>query len=101
MRQESSLDVREALFNAIKNNESKPKRKTAKPIKEKSKSKQALLADIKSGKKPSELKESRILLVNRMLQDAPEDMKRGTFFFLYCNILILVSLPCRISHLCA
>ena len=100
LRQESSLDVREALFNAIKNNESKPKRKTAKPIKEKSKSKQALLADIKSGKKPSELKESRILLVNRMLQDAPADVKRGTFFFLYCNILILVLLPSQISHLC-
>ena len=80
LRQESSLDVREALFNAIKSDESKPKRKTAKPIKEKSKSKQALLADIKNGKKPSELKESRILLVNRMLQDAPANVKRGTIF---------------------
>jgi len=55
LRQESNIDAREALFNAIKSNESKPKRRTAKPKKETSASKQALLADIKSGKKPSEV----------------------------------------------
>jgi hypothetical protein len=77
LRQESSLDAREALFNAIKSNENKPKRRTAKPKKETNSSKEALLADIKSGKKPSEVKESRILLVNKMLQEAPANVKRG------------------------
>ena len=79
LRQETSLDAREALFNAIKSKENKPKRRTVKPKKETSTSKQALFADIKSGKKPSEVKESRILLVNKMLQEAPANVKRGKF----------------------
>lgn len=79
LRQETSLDAREALFNAIKSKENKPKRRTVKPKKETSTSKQALFADIKSGKKPSEVKESRILLVNKMLQEAPASVKRGKF----------------------
>ncbi|KAL3786593.1 hypothetical protein HJC23_008189 [Cyclotella cryptica] len=76
-KHENSLDARQALFDAIKDNASnKPKRRTVKPARETNSTKQALLADIKSGKKPSELKESRILLVNRMLSEAPASVKR-------------------------
>lgn len=79
LRPDTSIDARQAIFNAIKNNEIKPKRSTIKPNKETSSSKQALLKDIKSGKKPSEVKESRVLLVNKMLQEAPANVKRGEF----------------------
>jgi hypothetical protein len=87
-KQENSVDTRQALFDAIKDNaDNKPRRKTVKPTQEINSTKQALLADIKSGKKPSELKESRILLVNRMLSEAPADVKRGEFNFRSDNCL--------------
>jgi FtsZ-interacting cell division protein ZipA len=93
LRQESSHDARQALFNAIKSNDNKPKRRTFKPRKETNSTKQALLKDIKSGKKPSEVKESRILLVNKMLQEAPANVKRGEF------LLLLIFLTNHISFL--
>lgn len=79
LQQETSLDARQALFNAIKDNANKPKRRTEKPKRNTSISQQALMKDIKSGKKPSEVKESRVLLVNKMLQEAPANVKRGKF----------------------
>jgi hypothetical protein len=95
MKHESSVNARQALFDAIKSKESKPKRKTVKPKRETSSTKQALLADIKSGKKPSQVKESRILLVNKMLQEAPANVKRGEFkaifFSLFCRCVLLFS----------
>jgi hypothetical protein len=95
MKHESSVNARQALFDAIKSKESKPKRKTVKPKRETSSTKQALLADIKSGKKPSQVKESRILLVNKMLQEAPANVKRGEFKAIFFHYFVAA---CCCSH---
>lgn len=93
------VDPRQAMFEAIKNRnkgdgggaavvsgglQSRDKSRRRKSTSSKSEQggvadRQALFAAIKDGKKPSELSAStsRVLLVNRMLSEAPANVKQG------------------------